>query len=135
MRITPLASFTIGVVNYGNYTLVPSRTYRFSAEPVYSDLDRTVVYNKCALTGKWVITETSEGASAITLTSVHKGLSEPGQTLTLTNIGYLATMVADAHWGPKPRVISLTPVGGLLCWEVEWSVEFYVPGSGLKAGH
>jgi len=129
MGTTPLTTFTtgIGVVSYGGYTLVPARNYRFTVEPVYSDSDRSVVYNKCTLSGKWVTTETSENGSAMTLASVRKLLSKPGQTLVLDNIGYVGTLTADVHWGPKPRVISLTPVGGLLCWEVEWTCEFYIP--------
>jgi len=129
MATTPLTAFTtgIGVVSYGDYTLVPARNYRFTVEPVYSDSDRTVVYNKCTLSGKWVTTETAEGDSSTTLTLLRKELSKPGQLLTLNSIGYVGTLIADVHWGPKPRVISLTPVGGLLCWEVDWTCEFYIP--------
>lgn len=141
--VTPLTTFTdgIGTVSYNGVTLTPARNYKFEMEPIYDEAGIALVYDKYVMHGEWHVTSATEAVEATALSTIRRLLSEPGKVLTISGIGFgdmagLSSMVVggkqagvthyDVKFGPHPKVAFMEPVGGLIAWRVNWSVEFHL---------
>lgn len=120
----------IGVVSYNGYVLTPARSYEFDISPVLDDAQRGKVYQRYALKGRWWVTSADEDTSSTSMTTLRQKLSEPGQKLTITDIGFGDITVGgdattyDPAFGPFPRTGHCEPRGGMIAWLVDWSIEF-----------
>lgn len=130
--VTALTEYTtgIGVVSYNGYTLTPARSYSFDIQLVTDDSGRAKVVHRYTLKGRWWVTSDTEDLSSAAMSDLRQKLSEPGQKLTLTDIGFGDITVGgnaatkDPWFGPHPKVGHAEPVGGMIAWLVDWSVEF-----------
>lgn len=131
--MTSLISYTtgIGTISYGSFVFPPGRHYRLQAKPVYDRAERAILYVDYTLEVQTWITAADEASESTSVEAAREYLTRPGQTLTITDIGLgglptNGSAVIDLNWGPKPRLVSLEPAGGLLSWELVWTVEFRV---------
>ncbi len=109
--------------------------YSLSGSFVYDDAGRQVTHTDYSLTVRTVILQSSEQAQSSQVDDINRLLNEPGKTLKLAGLGAgFSTDPSDIVWGPKPRTISLEPIGGQLAWELVWQVNFgYFPQRSLAS--
>lgn len=131
--MTNLVDYTtgIGTLSYGSFIFPPARQYRIVEKPVYDRAERAVSYVDCTLEVLCWISFSDEASEAAAVEQAREYLTRPGQTLTVDNIGLGGlpvdgSAVIDLNWGPKPRLVSCRPAGGLLSWEIQWTCEFRI---------
>jgi len=94
------------------------------------DANRTVVYHRYTVNVKGVIADPSGTETEMTA-GVRALLTKQGQTLVVWNKGcdlYVNSsspygFINDVCFGPKPRIISWTPIGASRAAEIEWECE------------
>lgn len=129
MANTLLTSVTeTATVSYNGYSFPVERQYSIQWEDVYDDADRKVIAKRGLLTITAVVTAALPSVLKTTVTNIDCVLSKPGKTLAITNTGLTDISIAngDLKWGPKPRKLSWTPLGGNCAAEFTWECEIYV---------
>jgi hypothetical protein len=119
-----------GIVSYNGYQFDGASHVTIRCEPHYDDAQRTVVYHKYTISVKAVIADS--GGTGLSLADIRNRLTKAGQSLIVSNQGFynLYANVAspdgyinDVAFGPKPRVLSWTPIGSAYACEIDWEVE------------
>jgi len=125
-----------GTISYNGFTFggdgSTPPSYSLSGEPVYDEAGRAVTHVKYSLEVTAIVHADSESSAADRMRDVRERLSRPGRALQILDVGLGDTTVAhgenqpDVVWGAKPRVVALTPIGGVLAWQLHWQCEFNV---------
>ncbi len=119
-----------GTVAYNGYEFDGASHVTIRCEPHYDDAQRTVVYHRYTINVKAVIADS--GGTGMTLADIRNRLTKAGKSLIVSNQGFynLYANVAspdgfinDVAFGPKPRMLSWTPIGSAYACEVEWECE------------
>jgi hypothetical protein len=109
----------------GRLKMMPPE-YSLAGDFVYDDADRACTHTRYLLNVLTVVFNETEPIQSAQMDLLHDRLSEPGKRLDLRGLGFGSTFRYDLVWGPKPRRVSLKPVGGQFAWELIWTVEFNV---------
>lgn len=138
-------------VTYNGYTFDPKTSNATgSAEFQYDEADRMLVAVVWRFRVKAIITPTyvaGQGTStAIHMAEIRKRLAEPGKKFSIANYGFGPNLIVNAEagyvpaggeivtrdlkFGPKPRVLSWTPIGFGNAAEVEWSIDVIISPCG-----
>lgn len=132
---TNLAGFTVtynGVQFGGADSSFKSHPpmYGFSGRNRYDESGRAVIGVDYRLEVRCMFFETSETAMATNMTAIRRLLQVPGAALTIAGLGTgfgtlnVGTVGRDIMNGPRPLGIQCNAIGGQLCWELIWAVEF-----------
>jgi hypothetical protein len=105
-------------------------TTQFRCTPMYDSAGRTVTSSTFLLELKAIWA--SDGGTDFIMSIVVPALTQPASPLVYTGRGFSDVRInlggdQDVNWGPKPRVVSLKPVGAGLSVEMVWQVEWNVP--------
>ena len=128
-----------GVIAYNGFTFPNPRNVKVRGTPVYDEAGRAVIYVAYTLSVHTIVWASASSAAPVAdtanyLENLRTRLFKPGQSLTLTNIGFgdlsLNSVDEDVAWGPKPRVCEFEPIAGLAAWDLNWTVEFSLPECG-----
>lgn len=118
----------IGRASYGKFEFNSStRTTDLRITPVPDRSGRTFTHFQVALTLKTKITGRPADR---TVTNAIQQLTQPAQTLIYSGRGVgtfnisVGAGTPDLMWGPKPKLVSLRPLGAGNAVELTWSVEF-----------
>jgi hypothetical protein len=132
----------VGVVEYNGYTFDGASNVTIRCEPVYDDAGRTVVYHKYVVNVKSLVAEVA--GTDLTLAGIRALLTKAGYGLRVYNKGY-GNLIVNAAWdaasvndvafGPKPRILSWTPIGSIYACEIEWECEACVAYCYLPQTH
>lgn len=120
-----------GVLRYNGYTFDGAVHVNVSSKMVQDEASRTVLYHEITISVQAVVANTS-GTDG-DLHALRRQLGEQGKALIFTSHGFGNDLVVnsggvrDVRWGPKPQVISWTPIGAGNACEVEWQVTTCVP--------
>lgn len=118
-----------------SYQFVPPE-YSLSGQFAYDDARRRVTHTNYSLTVRALMYQSTESAQSRQVDAINRLLNQPGKTLKLSGLGTgFSNNPTDIVWGPKPKVISLEPMGGQLAWELVWTVDFgYFPSQSSATG-
>lgn len=129
-----------GTIAYNGYTLPGLRHIKINGEQVMDEAERTVIFTRYTATCLFYVFGVNESAEAIKIADIRKRLSQAGQSLELTGMGFGDIRIgganpthADVEWGPKPTVNSFEAFGAI-CHEVEWSVTFSIKECSSTSG-
>lgn len=118
---------TIGLAWYNGHTFGPSAyTTDFTIRPVEDAAGRTFAYSVVSIT----ITEVLAGQpSDAAVQRALSALTQPAAGLIYNGRGTSGVNInlgglQDVLWGPKPRILSLKPLGGGNAVRIRWTVEF-----------
>lgn len=120
------------------YSFMPHES-DMSGVHVYDDAGRTVIYIAYTLRVATYTFLKSGGSSSTgdrdtSAEKLQRLLSEENKPLTIGGMGFGKLSInKDVIWGPKPRIISFRPVGGALCHEIIWQVDFHLKPCVLSA--
>lgn len=130
-------------LTYNGFQFGPLVRYSLRGQPEYDPARRTVIYVRYVLSvTSWQYANTENALSADMLEAREKLMTSGGR-LTIEDIGWGDTTTGQTHpeiaWGPMPLGATFTPLGGGLCWQLEWQCEFKVsecasPGSTSGTG-
>jgi len=132
----------IGAVEYNGYTFDGASSVTIRCEPVYDDAGRTVVYHRYTVNVKSVVADAA--GTGLTLADIRARLTKAGYGLRVWNKGFHdlivnapwdASSVNDVAFGPKPRLISWTPIGSVYACEIEWECETCIAYCALPKIH
>jgi hypothetical protein len=126
-----------GTISYGNaentFTFNGLRHFSLQSEQVYDEAQRTVIANDYTLVVVSMIYGSDVAGESANIAEIRKTLSLAGQTLILKNVGLSDIQVNgagqnfdDIQWGPKPKSVVFRGAGGVLAYEVTWTVEFRI---------
>lgn len=119
-----------GVVIYNGYQFDGASHVTIRCEPVYDDAQRTVVYHRYTINVKAIVAD--GGGTGLELKDIRYRLTKAGAELVVYNQGFYNLyancsspdgFVNDVAFGPKPKIISWTPIGSAYACEVEWECE------------
>ena len=123
----------LGKCNY-NGVEFPSNveTTEFRGTPTYSSDGRTITHTVFSLTLRATFTDEEEIGTDSQMINIIPRLTQPASKLVYDGRGFGNIVVNaggtfDVAWGPKPRVLSLKPIGAGLAVEMTWQVEWSVP--------
>lgn len=137
MAITALANLSDanagwGTISYNGYTIPGLRDVRITGQDVYDRAGRTVTHTRYLARVHFFVVDSGDATHKTTMVDLRRRLQEAGQVLVFTGqgIGDLtingpSPAVADVEWGPKPRIVEFTQIGGV-CTEVVWEVVFAI---------
>ena len=121
---------TIGTAWYNGYEFSSrADTLEFRGTPVYDSSGRTITHTVFTLTIQDYIANGESDAptllAIVRLTQPAAGLVYSGRGFSIVSINLGSSN--DVLWGPKPRVVSLTPMGGpgktvKIVWTVDWAI-------------
>lgn len=116
-----------GVLSYNGYVFDGAIQVTAATKLVRDDAERTVLYHEITITVKAIVHNAFTTNDDIL--DLRRKLGEQGKSLIWTGQGHgndlivnVAGGVGDVKWGPKPEVISWTPIGGAQACEIEWRV-------------
>lgn len=134
----PLLS-AFGTLSYNGYTFDGASEVTVSVEFVEDEARRTVLFHRHTIRVKSTVAES--GGTNATLGTIRARLSEAGKQLVFIQQGFGNDLIVnapggrmrDVEWGPKPTVLSWSPIGSYQACEIEWQVVVSVPHC-LSAG-
>jgi hypothetical protein len=127
-----------GTVSYNGYQFDGASQVTIRCEPVYDDAQRTVVYHRYRINVKSVVANAA--GTGLDLALIRALLTKAGQALIVHNKGFYDLYanasspdgyINDVAFGPKPRIVSWTPIGAAYACEVEWECEACIAYCGL----
>lgn len=135
---------TYGNIRYGNLALngPDVRTTKFSAEPEMDPSGRGRMFTRYRIGASITITgEPTDDA----VQKARETLNTPGLTFVYADRGFgevRADGKSDVLWGPKCRVVNITPLGGGNACQLDWEAEVAIgcedavltTNSGLSVG-
>ena len=136
----------IGELSYNGYTFGPMTHVDVSGEFVYDDAARAVLYTKYTVTANAVIAHDSNHSTQDDhLEAIRQKLSKPGREFKLEDKGFgpaihvnagTIGIPRDVNFGPKPKILTWTPIGNTEACQVTWQCEVCVPecDDGATAG-
>lgn len=118
-------------VIYNGYQFDGASHISISCEPVYDEAERAVIYHRYKISVNGVIAgEPATMGTDVEMQSIRSLLTKPGKELQVFQFGFydllvntLAGGVNDVAFGPKPRLVSWTPIGSLYAAEFQWECE------------
>lgn len=127
----------IGELSYNGYTFGPLTHVDVAGDFVYDDAERAVLYTRYRVTANAVIAYDSNHASQDDhLEAIRQRLSKPGREFKLEDKGFgpsihvngsTSGIPRDVNFGPKPRILTWTPIGNTEACQVTWQCEVCVP--------
>jgi hypothetical protein len=127
-----LGSFSIGNTTFQYRSLPPQ--YRLMSVPRYDESRRNVIGIDYTIYISAIFYSLEEYYTAAIMQYIRSKLQEAGKPLKIVGVGnYFLNGIetietnsyADLDNGPKPGPLYMNPLGSL-CWEVNWSVTFFV---------
>lgn len=123
------STITYNGVQFGGadsaYKSVPPE-YSVAGSMVYDEAGRAVVGVEYLLTVRTKFYEASESNLSDNANAVKARLSAPGKELKIEGIGIgFGTIRSDLKFGPQPLSCEWVALGQL-CWELVWTVRFFV---------
>lgn len=127
-----------GKIEYNGFVFGPFRQVKVETTPIYDESDRVLILMKYNLTVTAVIQGSEAGVSTLTkhqerMETIQDALNVSGGRLIIEDIGLdqnidtaFTGSTPDIDFGPKPRLMSLSPLGGAIGWQVVWTVEFTI---------
>lgn len=126
----------IGVLTYesspGTVAVGVMSKSEINIEPIYDTAERTTTSNKYTLSVQMTVDADGETVDD-TIADLRKILTTPGGRLQATGVGYGENIRInmpggqdDVRWGPKPRHLRVTPLGGAMAVSVNWTVEWEI---------
>lgn len=128
-------------MSYNGVEFFNFRNYRLTGEFVYDEAGWAVTHTRYKLEVSFTDFGDDEADMAAIASILRTKLNEPGRQLIITAVGLgdlvvnsapeddddpVSATTYDVEWGPKPHVISITPIGGVQAIEVVWECEFSV---------
>lgn len=131
-----------GTISYGTVTFGVIRNYSLQASPIYDQAERTRTHTRYLLRVQGVIWADTVAKENAAMQTVQASLTDPRRRLVIEDIGFDSNRdiqfpggnTPDVAWGPKPRLLMMEPVGGVLAWEIIWECEFSInrcPNTGM----
>lgn len=123
-------------LQYNGYPFNDYTNIFVNVEMIYDDAERTIKYHRYKVRAITTIyAEANDSYCGEHFRRIRQLLSKAGQQLTLDHEGFGPrlvvnfndTSVRDVEFGPKPRVLSWSPVGDTNAVEVVWECEFSIP--------
>ena len=132
---------TLGTLTYNGYTFDGSSQIEVSVEFVQDDAQRTVIYHKHTIKVHFFVNDSADLDGDVL--ALRARLSKQGGPLRFVNHGFGDDLIVnvsagglrDVKWGPTPRVLHWSPVGGSQTCEVIWEVETCVPVCSTSPQH
>lgn len=129
-------------VTYNGYTFNEYSHATVSASMVEDEAGRTILYHRYTLrVTSTIYAEDSETNAGEHFLRVRRKLTKQGAKLTLEFEGFGPKLdvndygVSDVAFGPKPRMLSWSPIGATNAVEIVWECEFCIPtcdGEGVR---
>lgn len=117
-------------LSYGGVDFGPLCRYRLTGTPEYDPAKRSVVFVRYRLSVTSYEYATTPGELGTNMRTRRRLLMEPGARLAIADIGWGDTNTKTSHaemvWGPRPLRADFTPLGGGVCWQLDWECEFCV---------
>lgn len=119
-----------GTVLYNGYQFDGASHITIRCEPVYDDAQRTVIYHRYIINVKAVVADS--GGTGLSLAGIRYRLTKAGAALVVYNKGFYNLyanysspdgFINDVAFGPKPKILSWTPIGSVYACEIEWECE------------
>jgi hypothetical protein len=126
---------SLGTLSYNGYDINGPRVRTtLRVTPHYSSDGRTVIYNVIELMVRFVLTSDYDGLGGGDPTDDNMvdfiaTMTQAGGVLIFEGLGYgpfeinTADNPADVIYGPKPRLVSIEPIGANLAMRVTWTCE------------
>lgn len=119
-----------GTISYNGYTFPGLRNVSLTSEQVYDRAERVVMFTRYTAKIHFFVVDDDAGTHETTMIGLRRMLTEPGKTLVFADQGVGDIQIngagatrTDVEWGPKPRVLDTTQIGGV-CTEVTWECTF-----------
>ncbi len=134
MPTTAIASVTpAGTISYNGITFDTLTNCRLIATPQFDRADRTVTHIQYRLIVHGFIWGATVSNCETGMDAMQDALTQPGRTLTITDMGFDVGSITtnktgtrpDVLWGVKPRLLDMQPMG-LIAWEFTWECEFNI---------
>ena len=149
---------SVGNVSYNGFTFPAARKASANVEAIYDTTGRSIKYHKITIELDTVIVQGMQidGATLssdiptvvstnpladtdVDLESIRQRLLQPGQALLFDLQGFGTVAVNSTHannlddrnYGPKPSVLSWTPLGSNKACNIVWAIETWVYDCGL----
>jgi hypothetical protein len=125
-----------GILEYNGHRFSPRSHVRVSSEIVYSEDERTAIYHRHRITVDDIVVP-SDGhlSTSLNMGQLRSQLSEVGRPLTLKDKGWgydlqvnvTGEEMRDVEFGPKPRILTWSPIGHTQAAEITWECETCIP--------
>ncbi len=95
---------------------------------VYDEANRAVTHIAHTLTVSTTVFQSDEGLLSRKIDVIREKLSRPNKILQIAGLGlgYSAKNPADIIWGPLPKRLDFTPLGGGIATQMNWVIDFNV---------
>lgn len=124
---------TAPTFQYNGFSFPSSTRSHIRGRPLYDGADRTVATMVYTIQSVSIIAaDTAEDTTDDQMNDLMNRLSKPGQRLVYADSGggsfrVNVGNVRDVMWGPKPRDVSIRPLGSQKAWELIWACEVAIP--------
>jgi hypothetical protein len=119
-----------GTISYNNVAFGSHVRSKITVEPILDDSGRVVKWNRVVITIEgWLSGDDMDDS----FDNIKRRLTRPAQELKFEEKGFGdlhvngTSRVRDAKWGPIPKMISWTPLGGDRSCLFTWQVETLIP--------